>query len=184
MKNRPRAFTLVEMLIVIGALALLTALLLPALRRPLQQKAIVEATVTLESMAAALTQLKEDCRYDGVLAQNADGGLRAEYIETNEFVKELAPKLPAWADTYTPLLNTKKTNYMEFKQHSIRGAAVADPWGNPYKYAVRNKNHNDVWYDVELIYSDGPDRRPATEDDIVRVVHEYPAAGPHQAKSR
>jgi prepilin-type N-terminal cleavage/methylation domain-containing protein len=174
--NYTRGLTLLEILIVVSIITLLLAIMIPFLRGPLAKRQLVEANATLDGMAMAFEKLKQDYRCDGVFCKGENGEKLLEYYDNNQFVKELAPNLEPWKATYKPRLNTQKTHYMEFKQHSIKKDTIVDPWGNPYRYSVFVRVSQGWPYEVEALYSDGPDRMTRTDDDIVRILHEYPSA--------
>jgi type II secretory pathway pseudopilin PulG len=175
MTPRIRGLTLLEILIVVGIIATLVAILVPVLRGPLAKRQLVEAHAMLDSMAIALDKLKQDYHYDGVFGKSDTGEKIFDYHDTNQFAKELAPNHTAWNTTYTPRLNTQKTHYVDYRQHSIKNACVIDPWGNPYRYSVFVRESQHWPYEVEALYSDGPDRMIRTADDIIRELREYPS---------
>ena len=174
MKLRPRGVTLVELLIVVGIVSSLLALVTAALWRPLQNKSVLAASTTLDAMALALRQLKEDAGCDGVLARDEAGARIGAFFDSPAFALELAPGQPLWAAGFTPRLNAKKKTYMEYRQHTLKSNGVADPWGGLYKYVVFTRESNGWAFEVEAIYSDGPDRVPFSADDMVREIAARP----------
>jgi type II secretory pathway pseudopilin PulG len=167
--------TLLETLLVVGIITLLLAILLPLLRGPLLKRQLVEATATLDSMVMALEKVKQDYQYERIFAEGDNGEKLIAYYNKNEFVKELAPNMAEWKTTYTPRLNTQRTQYMDFKRHSIKKDQVLDPWGNPYRYTVFARSSQGWTYEIEALFSDGPDRMTTTDDDILHVLHEHPS---------
>lgn len=183
-RRKSRAFSLVEMLAVIGIVILLAGLLLAVVLRPLKNRACLEAGVTLDGMVIALQKLKEDYAWEAPLARGENGALDAAYLNTNEFVKELAPQFGPWAGTHQPRLNARKTCYFELKQHQFKDACAVDPWGRPYRYNVALVSNANGEFEVETLSSDGPDQQAGTSDDLVRVVQRYPVPASQVAQSK
>ena len=89
------------------------------------------------------------------------------------FVQELSPDNAAWRTEFTPVLNTERLSFYEFKHWSIRGKQVLDPWGQPYYVDIYTAD--DAPDSLGLyVCSSGPDGKRGTPDDILALV----AAGP------
>ncbi len=170
----PPGVTLTELLVVIAIISILTALLVGFLRQPLKQRQVLEATSMVNDMALALKKLKEDCQCEDLFARGTDGKKVVDLFDTDAAIKELAPSRSEWAG-FAPRLNVKKIPYMEFKQRTLKGGQLQDPWGNPYRYLVYVHEANGWPYETEAIYSSGPDGIAQNPDDIVRIVQEFPA---------
>jgi len=142
-KRRSQAgFTLLEVLLVIGILALLAAFVVPSVlgtgekaKRQLAQAAIGRSG----PISSALRQYKWDI---GTYPETSEG-LLALY-ERPDSVDEESDK---WTQAY------------------IEGSIeeLVDPWGHPYHYRFPgdvNEKEYDLW-------SEGPDGKEDTDDDIV-----------------
>jgi prepilin-type N-terminal cleavage/methylation domain-containing protein len=174
--------TLTELLVVIAIIAILTALLATYLRQPLKQRQMLEATSMVSDIALALKKLKEDCKCEDVFARGSDGRKVAELFDTDAAVRELAP-IGEFAG-YAPRLNLKKIPYLELKQRAFKGGQLVDPWGKAYRCLVYVHEANGWPYETEAVYSSGPDGVAQNEDDIVRIVQEFPAQAKKDDASR
>ncbi|HYF48782.1 MAG TPA: prepilin-type N-terminal cleavage/methylation domain-containing protein [Planctomycetota bacterium] len=168
-----RGFSLIEILVVVSIIAILIALLAVALAKPRDQQKQLEASEMLQAMGTALLKMKQDLGIETVLGKNDKGSKDKALFDTGELFKELCPSAPAFAG-FTPRFNATRTVYMEFKQHHFKNGAVADPWGNPYRYLVYVIDSQQWPYEVEALYSTGPDGRPHTSDDVVREISRSP----------
>lgn len=115
-------FTLLELLVVLAILGLLYAIVGPQVIKYLSSSRSETAAVQVKNVDAALKLLRLDAgRYP-----SAQEGLQALVTQP--------PGMADWRGPYLP--NT---------------AALTDPWGNPYRYAVPGK-HGEV--DVFTLGSD------------------------------
>jgi len=170
-----RAFSLIELLVVVSIIVVLLALLAGALMRPRQQQKELEAAEMLQAMGTALLKMKQDLGIDGVLGKNDQGRKDRTLFNTGELMKELCPAQAAFAG-FSPRFNSAGTVYMEFKQHHLKDNSIADPWGQPYRYIVYVIESNRWPYEIEALYSSGPDGIARDKDDIVRVISRTPIA--------
>lgn len=150
-------FTLMELLVTIGIIAVLMALLVPTASRVLVRGKVTKAHVETVQLANAW---------------------RAYYLEYNKWPQF---GLPGYGDaedeTDTGIemedsvvrmlqgedepsgVNPRRRRFMEFPQNAIRKTgpkigAFEDPWGNPYKFML-DYDHDGI---LEIVFTDGNDR--------------------------
>jgi prepilin-type N-terminal cleavage/methylation domain-containing protein/prepilin-type processing-associated H-X9-DG protein len=78
--SKPRAFTLVELLVVIGIIALLIAILLPALARAREQARTVQCQSNLRQIAAALHMWLNEDKRGGTIATIQGVPTKDQYV--------------------------------------------------------------------------------------------------------
>jgi len=150
MKNSKKAFTLVELLIVVGIIGVLISLLLPALGGSQKNAQVMKSKTLLTSIATALEQYYAEYAFFPEFLSvreriNLEDGNNSEYlVKTLTGVSADGVKLSN-ADRRS--YNRKAKNFMEFKQDNLvqRGGStqwnIVDALGNPNIYVcVDNKN--------------------------------------------
>jgi prepilin-type N-terminal cleavage/methylation domain-containing protein len=95
------------------------------------------------------------------------GGERHPRIQP---VRELDPKGKAWASSFTPHLNSRKTKYFEYRAERVQNGFFRDPWGRPYVYEL-TLGQGVV---IERFYTAGRDGKPGTGDDLEQVASTVP----------
>jgi general secretion pathway protein G len=139
--HRRAGFTLLEILIVIGILAMLAAFVVPRLIGSANQANIGVAQATIGRsgvLAGALGKYQLDL---GAYPPTEDG--MAALFRRPSSISEDGGR---W-----------KGPYLEARPEELR-----DPWGEEFVYVCPGK-FNEDGYDL---YSKGPDRRDSTDDDI------------------
>lgn len=140
-KRIRRGFSLLEILIVVGILALLAAFVVPNLIGSSQQAKIGIAQTAVGRSGEISQQLK---KYQFDVGQ---------YPETDEGLEALF-RLPSSIDEDDELW---KGPYLEGDPEDLR-----DPWGQEFVYESPGK-FNEDGFDLS---SKGPDRKEDTEDDV------------------
>ena len=130
------AFTLLEILLVVGLLALLAAFAIPALSG--------------QSEKAKLKMAEAAIGPNGPLATAID----LYHFDMGSYPEELKYLIEKPSDD--ELADKWTTRYLKDRK------GLKDPWGNEYGYEPEGK-HNEDSYDL---WSNGKDGREGTEDDI------------------
>lgn len=122
---RARAFTLIELLLVMVILAVLAAVVVPKFANRSQQAKDTAAKTDLASIGTSLDAFEID---------------NGRYPTTEEGIAALTTPPPSLATTW--------------KGPYLKKAAVADPWGNPYVYRFPGQGGNNT-YDLYSTGPDG-----------------------------
>ena len=165
-------YTLLEVLTVVAIITTLVGLCLPVYAMFKRHREITRAENDLSNAVMAIRMLKDEYDYDDVLGLDAKGNIIDTLDEA--IFKELDPNNPAWKDTYTPYLNSRKRQYFPLREQHVKEVKgetkVVDPWGTPYQYRVIEKDVGGITYYIEKIWSYGPDKEDGTADDMVRIL--------------
>ncbi len=142
MLKQKKGFTLMEVLAVVFIMAVLAAIMLPALRRVREGGRVTHARNEINQLIASLDMYSEDWGY-----YPADDG----------------------AATYgsaSLIAALRDGGYATWPDFIISGGNLLDPWGNPYVYRNRPTIEGRAQGVAFNIYSLGPDGVYGTEDDI------------------
>ncbi len=129
-----RAFTLVELLVVIGILGILISLVTAGAQAARRRGAVTKAKTTISSLETAIAMYSSDME-----AYPPTGNAAMVSALQDD------PKNVNWDGPY-----------MEFKQDELKGGELLDPWGRPYVFVSVNggsPEHRPRSYDL---YSLGP----------------------------
>ena len=143
-RRNDRGFTLLEVLLVIGIMALIASIVAPSLIRTAEQAKIDTAQTTVESNGPLGIALQK-YRFDIGVYPDTDEGLKA-LLERPNSVDEASGK---WRGPYVSPADPEK---------------LKDPWKNEYQYRFPG-NVNETEFDL---WSYGPDLKDGTDDDITR----------------
>lgn len=124
--RRPRAFTLIEVLVVIVVIAVLATLVAPDLFRNVNDARVTTAKAQIESFGTAL----DSYRLDNGRYPTSAQGLGALWQ------KPVVDPPTSWSDPY------------------LRKPVPNDPWGRPYLYVAPGKV-NPATYDLLTYGADG-----------------------------
>lgn len=141
-KNQNKAFTLIELMLVITLIVILSAIAIPRLTGKTEQARVAAAKSEIEATLSMALDLYE---LDAGAFPSTDQGLKALIIKPTT-----SPEPIAWNGPYLK----KKT-------------APKDPWKNDYIYEFPGKNNED--YDLS---SAGPDGITGNDDDITNWTSE------------
>ena len=165
MPARRRAFTLVEVLVVLGIIMILAAILLPAVMAAIKNAQRRKATTELVSIKNAVAAYHND--YGKLPLANAGQG-GADHL-LSEAESKAVLRVITGADTQ---LNPKHVGYLESHSEADDGTCQ-DPWDKQYRLVM------DSNYDGKIVYrgqtyrmiciaiSSGPDGVLDTADDLV-----------------
>ncbi len=106
MRNRPRGFTLIEIMVVVVILAVLGALVVPRVLENVDKARVVRAKSDIRAIETALDLYRLD---------------NYKYPTTDQGLEALVKKPPD-----PSLTNYREGGYLK--------AVPKDPWGNPYHY--------------------------------------------------
>jgi len=145
-KSTRRAFTLVEMLIVLAILVGLAALVVPRLLGT-QKKADVNNTkAQIDMLKSCLRHYHLDMKRFPATEEGLDALITSSAAAVDEMGMETTTATTRWDGPYIE-----------------DGELPADPWGNPFQYAFPPTHGRGDFPDI---WSFGPDGEDGTEDDI------------------
>lgn len=139
--NRSNAFTLVEMLVVLGMISILMAVTFSGIGQAKTRARVVKANAEIRELMNAW--LAYEASYDDWPA-----AIEGDNLEANENnLSELLGK----NDTKTVFLNAEMVN-----------GAFRDPWGTPYRFRVmkgtqQNKSSDEFWAAITFPNRHRPD---------------------------
>lgn len=162
-----QGFTLIELLVVIGIIALLAAILLPAMNAAFRKAEVSQAQAEVKGIETALRSFYTDYSRFPVDAGSGDAS------------GEVAGTLLAALRGLDNNLNPKKNLYLEVKTESLLNGRFTDPWSSDaqprvYQYAVDRDFNNEIVVPSHgtlqgrtvAVWSYGPDGQAGTGDDV------------------
>ncbi|MFH0952981.1 MAG: prepilin-type N-terminal cleavage/methylation domain-containing protein [Verrucomicrobiota bacterium] len=172
------AFTLVELLVVIAIIAILAAILLPAMNAAMKQGEKAQAVSEVKSVETAVkAYLNEYSKFptgNGIAADYSYGGLGG-YVNNRELMNVLRSIDAAPNTGY--VFNPRKIVFLEVAQGSLTANGdFTDPWGNQYEITAdtgfdntcnnMKGGYTTVANRNVVVWSRGPDGTANTSDDI------------------
>lgn len=146
LRRRAAAFTLLEMLLVIGLVAVLTSLVIGSGRRASDAGKAAQARAELAALAVALDAYR---LASGDYPRTEDPALLLQAL-----IGRRGPDLQAWSRR--GCLDIARFRTLAGADPLADDTAVlADPWGNPYRYAYKSQS---PWSNpAYVLYSAGAD---------------------------
>jgi prepilin-type N-terminal cleavage/methylation domain-containing protein/prepilin-type processing-associated H-X9-DG protein len=132
--RKKRAFTLIELLVVIAMIALLMAILMPALRAAKDQAKKTVCTAHVQGLVLAVKMYVDD--YDGKTHNSPNHGLWDNSWQNPPVVKEYGPNESRayWGIAYFPYAKNKKI-------FSCPGAIRVDDWPEDSGWGLSMQRH-------------------------------------------
>ena len=169
--NQKRGFTLVELLVVIGIIALLAAILLPAVRAAFLKADRNKAEIETKALRNAVQSFLND--YGKMPVPKGDHGATDKAYEGGSSQTIITALTANETATGTQIINPRAITYLESQTNSTTGAYL-DPWDVQYKLIMDTDYNGKVVYDFDgktygtvcIVVSAGPDQRMKTADDI------------------
>jgi prepilin-type N-terminal cleavage/methylation domain-containing protein len=193
MKRSQKRFTLVELLVVIGIIAVLAGILLPTISVAIRKVRVSRAKTEMASLLAAIKMYESE--YD-LLPIEYDQTVDSAELTTDEYNKLIAilSQSDLSGNNFKTLGNLRKNKMLNVK----KPGEYKDPWENDFHVVVdRNADDNissdnvdgmvdgqDLLYNI-IIWSNGPDgeRNPsdgnsANKDNVYSIETNWkPGAG-------
>lgn len=153
--RRTTAFTLIELLAVIGIIAILATFLLPTMRVVFQKAKKVRAQTEIKSIETA------------VKAYYSDYGKLPQQSSSDSSFGELAGVDNSQLMDILRTNNPRKNLYLDIPQNSLVNNNFVDPWGKQYEITIDmdfnnicNSTYTSVTNKMVVIWSRGPNKDP------------------------
>ena len=176
MRAPMKGFTLVELLVVIAIIAILAAILMPAMNAALKKASVAQAQTEVKSIEAAMkAYLNEYSRFPH-MTRTGDRTYGYGAPDTNNWDLINTLRSVSGNGNVDGTNNVRGIILLEVSESSLGNGNFIDPWGNVYNvtcdtdfnnacvpadaasYAVTNRN--------VVVWSRGPDSNARTSDDV------------------
>ena len=148
-----RGFTLIEMLVVIVIIAILVALLFPAIKQALLKAEVAKAKTTILSIATAFKAFNSEYGYLPSSVTAGPHDMQTDFLNNSTD-------------------NPRNITFLDTANKDIVGGIIMDPWRHAYQIAVDatyvghfSTPLGDVTNSV-AVWSWGPDGVVGTSDDV------------------
>ena len=143
MKSNRSGFTLIEMLVVIAIIAVLVALLIPAVGKARQAAARTRAKHQIMDIMQAFTAYYDEYKRWPTGLTGYDNGRDIEYNTTGIQMETNVVVMLGGANVKN--MNPKRIPFLQLEPGALNELGqYVDPWGNPYKYMLDFNGDNKV----------------------------------------
>lgn len=139
-KKRQKGFTLVEMLVVIAIIALLAAIVIPALSGAMKASKKARAMRQVQDIHGAIERYWSEYNRMPVPREQKHGGNDIRYKEDNNKVINIlmAKDIATWSADDIAVTNPKRLAFLDLDarslaEYSANADGLKDPWGNYYE---------------------------------------------------
>ncbi len=183
MKRRP-AFTLVELLVVIGIIAIMIAILLPSLRKARESAVRVQCLSNIRQLGIAITLYSNAYGEYPIVYTSEGGGLTATMVTPHPFYFLPSPSASPWPNCNFSCFTTQAYEFMWMRMMGYLGYIKGGEWyfhpsgGNYYLRppiaCPIEINKGDIWSQPHW---GGADNYPTPNGRLAHYIYFGPGTG-------